>query len=249
MNEVINQINNRKSVRVYEERIIEARIKKDIINSAIEAPTAGGMMLYSIIDVTDQAVKDKLAVLCDNQPFIAKAPLVLIFLADYQRWYDTFVFEECNPRKPESGDLLIAYTDAVIAAQNTVVAAESFGIGSCYIGDIMENCEEVRALLNLPEYVMPAAMLVYGYPTEGQKTRRKPARFEEEYVVFENTYRRIDKDEHKVMHQKREAKEGREITNVSGKIQAFCKRKYMSEFCKEMSRSANVYLKDFQVHR
>jgi nitroreductase len=246
MNEVIQQIKNRKSVRVYEDKIIEPEIKAEIINSAVEAPTAGGMMLYSIIDVTDQAVKNKLAVLCDNQPFIAKAPLVLIFLADYQRWYDTFVYEDCNPRKPEVGDLLIAYTDAGVAAQNTVVAAEAFGIGSCYIGDIMENCEAIRELLNLPEFVMPAAMLVYGYPTQGQMTRKKPARFDKEYIVFENSYRNLDKDDLKSMHQLREAKEGRETDNITGKLQAFCKRKYMSEFCKEMSRSAKVYLKEFE---
>lgn len=80
----------------------------------------------------------------------------------------------CEPRKPGVGDLMLAVTDTVIAAQNAVVAAESFGLGSCYIGDIMENCEEQRRLLCLPDYVFPAAMLVLGWPTEQQKQRPKP---------------------------------------------------------------------------
>ena len=70
---------------------------------------------------------------------------------------------------------MLAITDTAIAAQNAVVAAESLGIGSCYIGDIMENCEEQRRLLQLPEYVFPAVMLVFGWPTMQQKQRQKPA--------------------------------------------------------------------------
>lgn len=68
-----------------------------------------------------------------------------------------FIEAGSEPRKPDVGDLMLAVSDAVIAAQNAVVAAESFGIGSCYIGDIIENYEEQRRLLQLPEYVFPAA--------------------------------------------------------------------------------------------
>lgn len=67
---------------------------------------------------------------------------------------------------------MLAVTDTAIAAQNAVVAAESFGIGSCYIGDIMENCEEQRKLLQLPEYVFPAVMIVFGWPTKQQMKRK-----------------------------------------------------------------------------
>lgn len=246
MNDVLKQIKNRKSVRVFEDKPITDTIKKEILNAAFEAPTAGGMMLYSILDIRDEALKEKLAVTCDNQPFIAKAPLVLIFLADYQRWYDTFCYEGCNPRKPGEGDILLACADAIIAAQNTVVAAESLGIGSCYIGDILENCETVRALLGIPDYVLPAAMLVYGYPTEGQKNRRKPVRFEEQYIVFENQYHRLTEEEHVEMNRKRNQKSGLGEKNVSEDIKGICNRKYMSDFSLEMNRSAAEYLKKFR---
>ena len=246
MNEILNQIKNRKSVRVFENRGISEDIKKEILNSALQAPTAGAMMLYSIIDITEEALKEKLSIICDNQPFIAKAPLVLVFLADYQRWYDTFCFEECNPRKPGEGDMLLAYADTVIAAQNTVVAAESLGIGSCYIGDIIEHCEAVRELLELPDYVLPAAMLVYGYPTEAQKTRVKPARFDEKYIVSENKYRRLSKEEHEIMHNTRNEKAGIKDKALKEYIEAFCKRKYMSDFSLEMNRSADEYIKKFR---
>lgn len=80
---------------------------------------------------------------------------------------------------------MLAVTDTAIAAQNAVVAAESFGIGSCYIGDIMENCDTQRSLLHLPDYVFPAVMLVFGWPTQQQKDRVKPQRCAMEHIVHE----------------------------------------------------------------
>lgn len=246
MNDVIKQIESRKSVRVFEEKPIGQSDREAIINAAFEAPTAGGMMLYSIIDISEQSLKEQLAVVCDNQPFIAKAPLVLIFLADYQRWFDAYGFAECNPRHPGEGDILLACADAIIAAQNTVVAAESLGVGSCYIGDIIENCETVRALLQLPDYALPAAMLVYGYPSEGQKNRRKPARFEKKYLVYENKYHRLTQEEHEEMHRSYNEKSGFRDKKIHEGIQALYKRKYSSEFALEMNRSAAEYLKKFR---
>ncbi len=246
MNDVLEQIKNRKSVRVFENKPITEGIKNELLNAAFEAPTAGAMMLYSILDITDGELKEKLSITCDNQPFIAKAPMVLIFLADYQRWYDAFCFEECNPRKPGEGDILLACADAIIAAQNTVVAAESLGIGSCYIGDIIENCEAVRELLELPDYVLPAAMVVYGYPVESQKNRKKPVRFEKQYVVFENKYHRLTKDEHTKMHITKNEKSGLGDKDISQSIKALCSRKYMSDFSLEMNRSAEKYLDKFK---
>mgnify|MGYP002225984529 CR=1 FL=1 len=69
---------------------------------------------------------------------------------------------------------MLAVTDTAIAAQNAVVAAESFGIGSCYIGDIMENYEKQRRLLNLPDYVFPAVMLVFGWPPSSKRIALNP---------------------------------------------------------------------------
>jgi FMN reductase (NADPH) len=247
MNDVLKQIKNRKSMRVFEDKPILPEVKKEILNSAFEAPTAGAMMLYSILDITNGELKEKLSVVCDNQPFIAKAPLVLVFLADYQRWYDAFCLEGCEPREPGEGDILLACADAIIAAQNTVVAAESLGIGSCYIGDIIENCETLRELLELPDYVLPAAMLVYGYPVDSQRNRRKPARFESQYIVSENKYHRLTNEEHIEMQRIRNEKSGLPDRDISKDIKALCNRKYMSDFSLEMNRSAAEYLKKFRL--
>ena len=240
MNDVIKQLHERKSVRVFTEREISIEARNSILNAAFQAPTAGNQQLYTILDITDEALKKRLSETCDNQPFIAEAKMVLIFCADCQKWYDAFADVHCSPRKPGVGDLMLAVSDANIAAQNAVVAAHSLGIGSCYIGDIMENCEMHRDLLKLPDYVFPAAMLVFGYPTEQQQSRPKPERADMKHVVHENGYRHMDVKELRELFAKRcDSRPYEEY------MQAFCNRKYNSDFSVEMTRSVQAYIEKF----
>lgn len=240
MNEVIKQLYERKSVRIFTDEPISDNAKKCILQAATQAPTAGNQQLYTILDITDEALKKRLSETCDNQPFIAEAKLVLVFCADFQKWYDAFLSAGCEPRKPGVGDLMLAVSDTNIAAQNAVVAAHSLGIGSCYIGDIMENCELHRSLLHLPDYVFPAAMLVFGYPTEQQLSRPKPERAPMKHIVHENAYRRMDDTE------LREMFSGRcDSRPYKDYMTAFCRRKYNSDFSVEMTRSVELYLEKF----
>ena len=125
-----------------------------------------------------------------------------------------------------------------------VTAAESLGIGSCYIGDVLENAESMREALALPPQVVPACMLVFGRPTEQQKTRQKPVRFREEAVVCQNTYR--DRTEAELREDFSQRGAGVPEFDFDRYLQAFCNRKYDSDFSREMSRSAAVYLQDFE---
>lgn len=240
MNDTINILYDRKSVRAFEDKEIGSAEKAAILRAAAEAPTAGNQQLYTILDITDQALKDQLVITCDNQPFIAQAKMVLIFCADCQKWYDAYVTTGCDPRAPGPGDLLLAVSDSNIAAQNAVIAAQSLGIGSCYIGDVMENCEAHRKLLNLPPYVFPCAMLVFGYPTQQQKEREKPERVDMKYIVHENGYKPLNASDLEDMFTPRTG-----LKPYTDWMQAFCTRKYNSDFSKEMSRSVNEYLKNF----
>jgi len=257
VNQVIETLLKRKSVRAYEKREIEPNVKAAILKATLRAPTAGNMMLYSIIDVTDQRIKDRLAVTCDNQPFIARAPMAWVFLADYQRWYDYFLASDvevvCQQnnkpmRRPEEGDLFLACCDALIAAQNAVIAAESFGVGSCYIGDVIEQYEAHKELLNLPQYVFPICMLVFGYPTGQQKDREMTTRFDEKFIVFENGYRQLDSAEFDEMFRERESQmpKGKAMGGIANFGQAMYRRKFGSDFSVEMSRSAREWLKGWK---
>ena len=242
MNEVLGQLYARKSVRVFEDRSIAPEVKEAILAAAIQAPSAGNMALYTILDITDPSIKQKLSVSCDNQPFIATAPMVLVFCADYRRWYDVFCRYVDQVRKPDLGDLFLAQADTLIAAQNAVVAAHSLGLGSCYIGDITENFEFHRELLNLPQYVVPAAMLVLGYPTQQQLERSKPPRHAVEDLVHENGYDMEKSAAMEKMLQKQQGKSGEAFADWLGR---FCARKWNSEFSREMSRSCTEMVKQW----
>lgn len=241
MNSTIETLKTRVSLRRYDTKEIEQEHLSAILKAAFVAPTAGNMMLYTIIRVTDQELKEKLAVSCDNQPFIATAPEVLIFCADWQKWED--YYQLCNVEKiakqnnrqvhhAKAGEFILAVSDALIAAQNAVIAAESLNIGSCYIGDIIEHYEYHRDLLDLPQYVFPIAMVTLGYyPKDYQRVYR--TRFNEKFVVSENKYQRLSNQDLNEMFE--HCKYPEQLFENFG--QFMYNRKSGTEFIAEMTRS------------
>ena len=241
MNEILESLYRRKSVRAYTDTPVSPEIKQAVLEAAAQAPSAGCQQLYTILDITDAKLKAALAESCDHQPFIAKAPMVLIFCGDCKKWYDAYLAAGCSPRAPGVGDLLLAVEDAAIAAQNAVTAAESFGLGSCYIGDILENCQTQRRLLRLPDYVVPAVMVVFGWPTQQQKLREKPKRCGLQYIVHENGYHNMD-----AMQLQQMLSQQWEGRDFAAWCADFCARKYNADFAREMTRSVGEYLTQFQ---
>jgi FMN reductase (NADPH)/FMN reductase [NAD(P)H] len=247
-NDVLRLLDERCSTRAYDPAPLSADEKQAILHAAMRAPTAGNLMLYSILEIEGQALKDRLAVSCDDQPFIARAPWVLLFVADFQKWMDLFAVCGCDElpgvpagATPGLGDLLMACNDALIAAQNAVVAAESLGIGSCYIGDIMELGEEHAELLHLPRWTFPAAMLCFGRPkTHPHRTKRY-----ERHLVHKNVYRRLAPTELTevsaeldALHGVRESREG-----ARGCVQDVYARKFTASYAAEMNRSVAWWMR------
>ena len=258
MNNSIDVLLNRVSLRKYDERPISKEDADIILECAMRAPTAGNMMLYSIINVEDNKTKEILSKTCDNQPFIANAPLVLIFLADYQRWYDYYIYsqvpEYCESKQmefegPSEANLLLASCDAIIAAQNAVIAGEALGIGSCYIGDIMENYETHKELLNLPKWVFPIGMLCMGYYPEGHN-RVKRERFDKEYIIhtdkYSDTYKKDFKESFGIV-EKRFNKENKYAAENMGQLHYAVKTG--ADFSKEMARSVREALKNWRSEK
>ena len=256
MNKTIELMLNRRSVRTYADKTIGDDEKQLLFDCAMRAATAGNMMLYSMIEVSDQAIKDKLVASCDDQPFIAKAPLVVLFLADYQRMADFYLASGADKwaasrglkyRTPEEGDLFLAMNDALIAAQSMVTAAESLGIGSCYIGDIMENYETHREMFNLPEYTFPVTLVCFGYP-KGKGPLTQIPRFEEKYVRFNNSYQSFDDDEILNLFDRLETWQhrGKPHEYEEGNIGCYqYQRKFDADFTREMSRSVRAALRNW----
>ena len=246
MNETIKLLMERKSVRQFVQEPIPREDVEAILNAAVQAPSAGNMALWTIINVTDPEKKLALSKSCDNQPFIATAPLVLVFCADYRRWFEVFKTLELGEelRVPAEGDFMLATADTIIAAHATVVAADALGYGSCYIGDIIEHCDTQREILGLPEYVKPVCMAVYGKPTQSQIDRKKPPRFALEDVVHENSYKMQGADE---MIRMLKERQGLDDEGFDRWIMAFTKRKWNCDFSREMSRSAAQMIEEWKA--
>ena len=252
MNQTIQTIQQRRSIRAFTNKALEQETIDQILHASIRSPTAGNMMLYSIIQITDPDLKKKLVTTCDNQPFIAKAPLVLIYAADYQRWFDYFLVsgvqdyceEHClELRQPAEGDLMLACCDALIAAQTAVIAAQSLGVGSCYIGDIMENFEQHKELFNLPKYTFPITMLCFGYPTKSAASRKLTRRLDQEYIVHQNCYKRPT--ESMLRHMFAEKKPGKLPAGTANTGQRYYLRKFAADFSYEMTRSVKQAIKSW----
>jgi len=242
VNQLIRLLDARCSTRAYDPIPPTDEEKRAVLHAAMRAPTAGNLMLYSIIEIEDPALKDRLAVTCDDQPFIALAPWVLLFVADFQKWMDLFAACGCDQLPgvphgvtPGPGDLLMACNDALIAAQNAVVAAESLGIGSCYIGDIMELGETHAELLKLPRYTFPAAMLCLGRP---KVHPRRTERYEK-HVVHKDGYRRLTESELREVSRELDELRGTHgsQSGIAGCVQDVYARKFTAGYAAEMNRS------------
>jgi len=254
----LDMLENRVSLRRYKDKDIKPSDLNKIIHSAMRAPTAGNLMHYSILVIKNKEKKKILSESCDNQSFIAQAPVILIFLADLQRMYD--YFEVCDLKKycennnmrfknPNLASLFLGAGDAFIAAQNAVIAAESLGIGSCYIGDLIENYELKKDLFNLSQYTMPLVMLTFGYYPDDFK-KRKSNRFNKEYIVFKEEYRRLDEKELIDMYKRREERiRPDNKLNAENFGQYIYKKKIDSKFFEEMERSLKLMVIDWLENR
>ncbi len=236
----------RKSVRVYSEDTVLPEERSTILKAAFNAPTAGNQQLFTIIDITDKDIKQSLYELCEKQDDIKKSKLCLVFIADCRKYRLAYEYAGCDIRSAGIGDYLLASADAFLSAMNAVTAANSLGIGSCFIGHITENAEKVKKLLKLPALTVPVALVVFGKPTQEQKDRKKPPRFDEDALVRQNVY--SDRTKEEIINDfKRKARQGgKEEYNFCEKLKKMHNRQYDSSFTNEMTRSVSVYFSDFR---
>lgn len=252
--DVLEVIERRSSTRAFarDGSVTEGQ-REAVLHAASRAPSAGAMMMYSIIDIRKQATLDRLAVLCDDQPMIAKAPWALVFVVDYCKWIDLFEHVGCftpefvertgvSPRRDAGlGEFAIAAQDAVIAAQNAVIAAEAVGLGSCYIGDIVECAEEVRELLGLPEHTLPLSMLILGVPAKERPATPHPT----VNLVMPERYRRADASTLDAQVAEMDAMFRPHASAPGERVVDIYTRKHTSDFMAEMGRSMELWLKNW----
>ncbi len=157
--------------------------------AAQSASSSSNLQMWSAVAVEDGARKARLADAAGQQNFIKQAPLFLIFLADMAMLADVAKGRQQALDGIDYLDtFLVAAFDAVLAAQNALIAAESMGLGAVFIGAIRNQPEKVIAELRLPEHVFPIVGLCVGVPDLTRRKSSRVCRFPP-YCIENNTIR------------------------------------------------------------
>ena len=186
MESIDNLFLNRKTIRKYSDKPVGNTLLDDLLVKACRASTTGNMQVYSIIITRDQEMKKNLAPLHFNQKMITEAPVVLTFCADFNRFCIW-----CRQRKAEPGydnflSFFTAAIDALLVAQTLCIAAETEGLGICYLGTTTYMAKGIIDILKLPKGVVPVTTVTLGWPGE---TPEQVDRLPLEAVVHNETYR------------------------------------------------------------
>jgi FMN reductase (NADPH) len=192
MNEAITTILNHRSIRHFKDKQLSNEQIKTIVACAQTASTSSFIQAYSIIGIKDKDKKRKLAELAGNQEYVAENGHLLVFCADLSRHELIGEMEgkDVLPAIESTEKFMVALIDASLAAQNAAIAAESMGLGICYIGGIRNNLEAVKELLKTPDRVIPLFAMTIGYP---EKINDQKPRLPLEHVYHEEEYEQ-DKD-------------------------------------------------------
>ncbi|PYZ93332.1 oxygen-insensitive NADPH nitroreductase [Salipaludibacillus keqinensis] len=187
MNETMKTILNHRSIRKFKDQPLAEQEIEQLVHAAQMASTSSYIQAYSIIGVENKQTKAELATLAGNQPYVEQNGHFFVFCADLYRHTVAAEMEdlEITPAIESTEKFMVAVIDASLAAQNAAVAAESLGLGICYIGGLRNEIEKVSELLQLPEYVIPLFGMAVGVPDA--ETDQKP-RLPLENVYYKETY-------------------------------------------------------------
>lgn len=188
-NDMIKKQLNHRTIRAFKDMEIPDEIYNTLLEVGKRTASSTGMQQSSMIRITNPDLKKEIAAIC-NQEYVAHAPILFIFIVDTYRNHQIAV--EQGIESENSGDMdrfFQGFTDAVLAAQNIVNAAEAMDLGAVYLGSVLNDVWKLCDLLELPRYTFPVVGLGIGYPN--QEPQLKP-RMDMKLRVYENKYERMD---------------------------------------------------------
>lgn len=173
-----------RSVRRFLPDPVPVETVRALIGIAQSASTSSHWQLWSVVSVQDPARREQMAMLCGDQDQVRQAAWFFAFLADHHR------LRSCGA-PCEALDYaefaFMAAIDAALAAERLVCAAESIGLGACYIGGLRNQPEGVKDLLGLPLGTFGFFGLCLGWPDPQHLPQIKP-RLNQSQVWFRETY-------------------------------------------------------------
>ncbi|MCM3125419.1 MULTISPECIES: oxygen-insensitive NADPH nitroreductase [unclassified Mesobacillus] len=240
MNQVIETILNHRSVRSFRDQTLDREQIEAIVKSAQAASTSSFVQAYSIIGVTDQEKKDRLSEIAGNQAYVAANGHFFVFCADLHRHKVLAEMEnvDLNDSIESTEKFMVALIDAALAAQNAAIAAESMGLGICYIGGIRNDLEAVKEVLKTPEHVIPLFGMAVGYPDK--ETDLKP-RLAMEHVYMENEYQQDQSLFEKQLQDYNETTSQYYRERTGGKRADT----WTGQMAKMLGRKSRMYMKEF----
>ncbi|RDU35272.1 oxygen-insensitive NADPH nitroreductase [Neobacillus piezotolerans] len=240
MNETISTILGHRSIRKFEDKPLSDEQIKTIVQCAQSASTSSFIQAYSIIGIKDAEKKRRLSAISGNQSYVENNGHFFVFCADLYR--HSLIGEQEGREVLDSLEstekFMVAVIDAALAAQNAAVAAESMGLGICYIGGLRNNLEEVQEVLSTPERVIPLFGMAVGYPAQdpGKKPRLPFSHvyhedgYEQDLTVYMNGLEEYDRE---ISAYYEERTSGKRRDTWSSQIAGMLEKKsrlYMKEF-------------------
>jgi FMN reductase (NADPH) len=162
----IEQIYQHVSVRKYKTDPVPRSLVETIVAASQRSSTSSNLQVWTVVAVTEERKRARLMELCDNQKHILQAPLFLTWCADLSRLERISQMMGYQQHMDYVENFIIPAVDASITMQTAALAAESLGLGMCYIGAIRNNPQEVIDLLELPKRVFPISGMTVGWPDE-----------------------------------------------------------------------------------
>ncbi len=159
-------LTTRRSIRKYSEKPIDTKLLKSLLSAAAQASNTGNMQVYSVVVSTDAEIKMQLAPTHFNQPMVNNSAAILTFCADFNRFNKWCLQRDAEPGYENFQSFMASAIDAIIFAQTFAVAAETEGLGICYLGTATYNAGEIIEILNLPKLVVPVTAITVGYPAD-----------------------------------------------------------------------------------
>ena len=183
---IIDQMHAHRSIRTYKPDPVPEELLQKILEAGIRASSSGNMQSYSIIVTADQELREQLYIAHREQAMVLQAPLLLTFCADFNRMRKWLRISKAPDNFDNFVSFIIAAIDAILVSQNVALAAESEGLGICYLGSTFSNCDQVGSILAVPNNVVPVVGFTLGYPGEQPALRdRLPL----DGLVHYDTYR------------------------------------------------------------
>jgi len=205
----------RRTIRKYTSEPIDDKLLNELLVIGCRTSTTGNMQVYSIIITTDTQVKNDLAPLHFNQKMITEAPAVLTFCADFNRFNKWCLLRKAEPGYDNFLSFITAAIDALLVAQTFCIAAESKGLGICYLGTTTYNAHKIIKVLKLPRGVVPITTVTLGWPSEKpEQVDRLPL----EAIIHKQTYADYsDEDIIKYYHPKEEREDSTQYVRENNK--------------------------------